>query len=189
MKEYPNDIVSLTAEEAAANDSRFGLLSPKGEFFECCFMGHHNLAADLEDAGILKSKEYKSSYELVEDMGWVKFADRTFDKTPMEFTFAFQTTKKVSRPARPEEKSLMIMNGVRMVDDNIEIYHTVTKKQIDFIKALKKAQGEETVNFNWQQYTIPEFEKYVKEYNDYSKEQIKDAKVNVANSKRKKARV
>jgi len=188
MKEYPNDLMSLTAEEAAENDSRFGLLSPKGEFFECCFMGHHNLAADLEDAGLLKSPDYRSSYELVEDLGWIKFADRTLDRSPMEFVFSFSTTKKVSRPAKPGEKSLLIMNGVRMVDDNFEVYHTVTKKQIDFIKALKKAQGKDRVNFNFSDYTIKEFEEHVKDYNAYSKEQIKDAKSNLDNSKRKKVK-
>jgi hypothetical protein len=164
------DLKALKPEEVAEQGWRFGLLSPNGDFYGCAFMGHHNLAVDLQDAGILDG----SNYTDVEDHGWMKFQDRSMDSTPMEFTFSFNTSKRVSRPALPEEKSMITMNGVRMVDENVEVYHKVTQQQIDFIVAYKKAQNLDSVNFNWRDYTISEFLAHVEDWNNYSDEQEKE---------------
>lgn len=156
-----SEVFELSPEKATK--WHFGLLSPEGKFYGCGYMGHRNLVCDLADVGILENYDYCQ----IEDQGWIKYQDRLEDECPMEFTFAFCSDKTVSRPAKEGEKSLFSVNGVYMIDENVEVYHNVTQAQIDFILQFKKHQNKQSVNFNWHEYTLDDFVKHVKENNAY----------------------
>lgn len=165
------DLIPLKPEEACIH--AFGVISPKGEFFPCNYMGHRDLVCELYEAGYFKNDDY----DQIEENGWIKYSDmRDNEKMKYEFHFAFITNVRFERPAKEGEKSFLIVNGINMVYDSYDVGHIPTKEQIEFLSKFKKYQENgETITFNSNTWEIEEFvEKIEKEIVDFEKYFIKE---------------
>lgn len=160
------DLISLKPEEACVHS--FGVISPKGEFFACDYMGHRDLVYDLFEAGYFKNDDY----DQLEENGWIKYSDmRDSDKMKYEFHFAYITDVRFQRPAKEGEKSHYKLNDVYIVYDSYKVGHIPTKQQIDFLSNFKKYQKDgEVIVFNSHILKREDFvEKIIEEIDDFEK--------------------
>lgn len=61
-------------------NSKFGWLSPKGDFYPCSFRGHYDLSYRILK-GILKIEPSNAEREL-EELGYIKFSEDIFSEKP-----------------------------------------------------------------------------------------------------------
>jgi len=155
-------MIALNPKEACTH--LHGILSPKGEFYPCNYMGHRDLICDLYDHGKIDSDDYG----IVEDKGWIKYSITSMGTMKFEFMFAFVSDVKFHRPAKEGEKSFLKIGDTYMVDDRYEVGHLPTKEQIEFILEFKRCQREENLEnwneviFNSKKYKLEDFYMLIK---------------------------
>lgn len=130
---------------------QYGVIDPKGNFYPCHYEGHNYLAQKLQSEGIIPADA--DSYSFFEENGWLMLTGAML--TDCEFTFNFN----------PE----ISVYGDKGLEYN-RVKRNLTKEQVQAIYDHKKARKEDTLNFNFKEMTIKEFEKMAEDnfsyYND-----------------------
>ena len=119
---------------------RHGYILPNGAFYNCGYAAHNNLAVDLQDQGIIPKKV--DCYDYPDANGWLKLTAAMMSDCEFMFNFTNETG-----------------HG----DSKVKTEHTVTKEQIEFIKAYKLAHKETELNFQFSWYKVEDIDKLFNE--------------------------
>lgn len=138
-KDVSNDIT-------ANGNKKYGVICPKGKFYECGYTGHNNLEYWLSERSLISSgSSYKCNFE---QNGWVKLTGAAM--TDVEFVFTEKLTEYDF-----DTKDVITLNTFKL-----------TENQVNTMIAYIKSLGRELIHFNYEFYTIVDFPKIL-EYEDF----------------------
>jgi len=111
--------------------AEYGFILPNGDFYHCEYSGHNNLAADLQNQGVIP-KDIYDYYKFPDENSWLKLTGAVL--SDCEFLFNFHS------------------------EDKRNIYK-ISKQQIQFIIDYKKSKNQRLFNFNFYSYNIKDIPK------------------------------
>ena len=135
----PSDITHEYAE--------YGVIDRLGNYYMCEYAGHNNLAHLMDSRGMIP--EGVDCYNFFEESGWLILTGSMY--TECEFCFEFN-------PEKIEYQKKSIGDG-SFTTERVEIHlnFKLSTLQLKSILEYKKAKKQDSLNFNFNNYTIDEF--------------------------------
>lgn len=127
---------------------KYGVIDPKGNFYECRYAGHHDLEFKLRSLGIIDKSDIRSVSDSFECYGWVKLTGASM--VECEFLFKYE---------------IDYYDFETKQSDKLRT-HSPTDKQIEtmirYKRSLSDPEDAATINYNFNDYPVDGFEEAIK---------------------------
>ncbi|MDC7249169.1 MAG: hypothetical protein PQJ49_04545, partial [Sphaerochaetaceae bacterium] len=134
----PQENVDYTSD-LYTGEKLYGVISPKGEFYQCAYEGHRYLEPYLVERGILQEAPHWG-VDAFEWNGFMKLTGAYM--TTCEFVHQFKVTKY----------------DFNKKEDEVLKETPITKEQVEAVIKYIKGLGRNFVNFNYYWYHINDFD-------------------------------